>query len=771
MSEKQAKPVVRMSVRAVVETTLHESDLAPAAGAAKRMREGALAHKARQKAGGEQERAYRAEAALSAVYETEALTLRVTGRADALFEREDGLRVVEEIKLGAQDAPLVPAHEAQAAMYAHMLCEQDALERVCLRVLYVDAQGERLAQYEREAGAQALSEAFAALCAPAAAREAEKLTRRRQRDETLAHLAFPFDAYREGQRKFAGNVYYAIRERRRLFAQAPTGIGKTMAALYPALRALGEGKIARVVFLTARTTGRRSAMDALCRLGERGARLLAVEIAAKDKVCPQPTRDCRPEHCPYAQGFYDRLPAALGEAVKRAGESGGLLLGREALSELSRRHVLCPFEFSLEAARLSDVVVGDYNYVYDPFVSIDALLGVSGGAALLVDEAHQLAARVRDALSAEVDGEALAALRREVGRMHGRKSPLYRALSGAIRALAAAVQDPAFGEGKLSEPPEALGEAMDRVLEAASAQLAAGGAQADADAFSLAMAFRFAQVRFDERYALLSGGEGRRAHLTLLCLNAAPEILEQSKRAKGTAYFSATLAPMDAARRMLGSEEGDACLALPSPFDPKQLEARVSPIDIRYAARERTAPQVAEAIARQLRGRAGNALVFFPSYAYLARIAGQIEAMENLPPIALLREKRGMTEEEKAALLAAFGEDGARAALFAVLGGAFAEGIDLPGRRLQNVIVVSTGLPQPDERLRAMQAYYDRQGEDGFDLCMTLPGMVRVIQAAGRLIRTDTDTGSLLLIDSRFARPRERALLAGTLIGDALGIV
>ncbi|MDO5378588.1 MAG: ATP-dependent DNA helicase, partial [Clostridia bacterium] len=472
----------------------------------------------------------------------------------------------------------------------------------------------------------------------------------------------------------------------------------------------------------------------------------------------------------YARGFYDRLPAALLEAVKRAGERGGMILGREALSELARRHALCPFELSLELAKLSDVAVGDYNYVYDPFVSIEALLGVPGGAALLVDEAHQLAPRVRDALSAEIGGEELAGLRREIGRAHGRRIPLYRALTGAIGALEAAAQDPAFGEGRLAEPPAALGEAMELVLETASAQLAAGGVQADADAFSLAASFRLAQARFDERYALLSGGEGRCARLSLLCLNAAPEILEQSKRARGTAYFSATLAPLNAARRMLGSEEGDACLALPSPFRAEQLEARVAPIDIRYAARERTAPQVAEAIARQLGGHAGNALVFFPSYAYLAHIAERIEGMENGPDIALLREKRGMTEEEKAALLAVFGEEDGRAALFAVLGGAFAEGIDLPGRMLQNVIVVSTGLPQPDERIRAMQAYYDRQGEDGFDLCMTLPGMVRVIQAAGRLIRTDTDTGSLLLIDSRFARPRERALLSGTLIGDALGI-
>jgi len=218
---------------------------------------------------------------------------------------------------------------------------------------------------------------------------------------------------------------------------------------------------------------------------------------------------------------------------------------------------------------------------------------------------------------------------------------------------------------------------------------------------------------------------------------------------------------------MLGSEDGDACLFLPSPFDSSQLRARIAPIDIRYQSREKTAPQVAEAIHAHIRENGGNTIVFFPSYAYMSRIGEILLGMEDTPD--LIREARGMTEEEKNAILAAF-DGGERVILLAVLGGAFSEGVDLPGDRLKNVIVVSTGLPQPDEKLKAMQAYYDAMGEDGFYLCMTLPGMIRVIQAAGRLIRTHTDTGTLLLIDSRYRYSAVRALLGGTLAGDALGI-
>ena len=758
------KPCVRLSVRAVVETTLHERDIVPGAGALRRMREGTIAHRARQSGEGARDAQYRAEVALAAVYEGEGLTLRVTGRADGISARADGTPVIEEIKLGAPDAPLEPAHQAQARMYGHMLCAAEGHARAALRVLYVDVQGAPLRAYDEELSAQALREAFDALCAPACAWELEKLARRTQRDAALASLAFPYPDYRAGQRRFAQNVFVAIRERKRLFAQAPTGIGKSVAALYPALVALGQGLTARVVFLTARVTGREAALSAMRALS--AARAMTVEIAAKDKVCPREVRDCRPDVCPCADGFYDRLPGALREAL--AAQDG--LFDRTRIGELAQRHALCPFELSLELAQLADVVVGDYNYVYDPFVALGALVQTPGGACLLVDEAHQLGARVRDAYSGGVSADELRALRREVGQMHGRKSALYRALTRTLRALEAASEDEAFDAGRIGAPPEALCAAVKALQDCAGEQLAMGASAVVADTLRMASAFSLAAERFDARYAALTGGGRKHATLLLQCLDASAEILAASKRARGAVYFSATLAPFDAAKRTLGSEDGDACLLLPSPFDPERLHARIAPIDIRYAARETTAAQVAGEIAGQLRSSAGNAIAFFPSYAYMERISELVLGEADLFDIAFMRERRGLTEEEKRAVLDAFSEGGGRCALFAVLGGAFSEGIDLPGRRLQCVIVVSTGMPQPDAQVRAMQAYYDAQGGNGFDMAMTLPGMVRVIQAAGRLIRTETDEGELLLIDQRFRSARVRGLLRGTLIGDALGI-
>lgn len=757
-------PLVRISVRAVVETTLYESDLCPAAGQTRRMREGTLAHQARQAAAGAQEETWRSEVPLTARYEGPEVVLQVTGRADGIYMGRDGVPVIEEIKLGEAGAALREAHMAQAEMYGHMLSSAEGYPTVRLRVLYAGLSGEPMASYEENLSAEELQERFCALCAPAAMQAALRVRRRAERDESLRDLPFPYPEWREGQRRFSAGIWKAVEERRRIFAQAPTGIGKTMAALWPAMQAVARGKAARAVFLTARVTGRASAMDAARLLAQKGARLLACEIAAKDKVCPQPQRDCRPEVCPLAEGYYDRLPAALAELL-----AGGVY-GREEIAALAWKHRLCPFELSLAAAAEADLTVCDYNYVYDPFVSMDALLRAPGGAVLLVDEAHQLAPRVRDCYSASADALELTEIRRAQGAASGRKHPLYKALTRALRALEQAGGMADFAE-KGFRPPEELDAAMEAVRDAAAQALSEGGGRPAADAFAAGVSWTMARERLDERWAVLTGGQGKRCRIELRLLDAAPEILAASRLARGTAYFSATFSPHQAMRRILGGEEGDISLTLPSPFAPEQLQVSIAPLDVRYAARERTAPQVSRALAEHLTAGRENALVFFPSYAYMERIAPLLLEAAAETDALWLQERRGMTEAEKQEMLAALREDAdPPARLLCVLGGAFSEAVDLPGDRLGCIAVVSAGMPQPDAPGEALRSYYDEQGEDGYFLTMILPGVNRVIQAAGRLIRTPEDRGRLLLVDQRYLRGPVRKLLEGTLIGDALAL-
>ena len=765
LTADEKRPVVRISVRGVVETTLHEHDLNPAAGQAMRMREGVAAHTARQAAAGAADSSWRSEVSLSADYEADGFTLRVTGRADGLMAQADGTPVIEEIKLGGPGEPLQEAHLAQAQMYGHMLARAEGYGRVRLRVLYADAQGTPQAVYEQTYSVETLAGRFGELCMPVAALVGARLQRQDRRDSSLEALAFPYPAWRSGQRAFSAGIWRAIRERGRLFAQAPTGIGKTIGALWPALHALPRGYAARVLFLTARNTGRAAAMDALTRMEAAGAWLTACEIVAKDKACPMDRRDCRPEACPYAEGYYDRLPGAMAEALSPARVTGVLTAGR--LHELAERYRLCPFELSLAAAQEADCVVCDYNYVYDPFVSIDALLHGPGGAVLLVDEAHQLAPRVRDAYSAELDSGAIRTLRRECGLQEGRKSPLYRALTAVLRALEAEQEAAGFSEEGY-RPGDGLCDAAETLTREAAQALSEGAGRPAADAFALGRAWMLAAERLDGRWAVFAGGGAKSAYVRLCLLDVAQETLALSQKAHGTAYFSATFSPQEAMRRILGGTQEDILLQLPSPFDPEQLSVRVAPIDVRYAAREATAGQVASEVVNHLLEGRENAMAFFPSYAYLQRVAPLIE--DGLAGrMAVLQERRGMTEAEKKSMLLALVQ-GANpgTALLCVLGGAFSEAVDLPGDRLGCAVVVTTGMPQPDERIEALRRSYDAQGEDGWFLTMTLPGMIRVIQAAGRLIRTPEDRGRLLLIDSRYTQPRIRALLRGTLIGMVL---
>ncbi|MBQ9009025.1 MAG: hypothetical protein IJ088_06815 [Clostridia bacterium] len=748
------KPVIRISVRNVVEMTLYDPDLQTMASTMERMREGTKAHLARQTSGRQTEEEYRSEVPLSCDYETDDLILHVTGRADALFQDDDG-QVVEELKLGTAESVLNSAHMAQAEMYGHMLLTEDGGNRVRILVRYVDVSGQVQREYGSVQCAEVLRARFEELCAPAARRVWRDLQRARRRNASIKDLPFPFPAYRTGQRMFSAAVYRAIRDRIRLFAQAPTGIGKTMAAIYPAVHALRLEKCQRVLFLTARTTGRQAAIEAARRLHGAGAWLETVEIMAKGKACPYNVQECRPESCPRARGFYDRLIPAMDQMEAQCIWDTG------AIRALADEWTLCPFELSLEMANRADLVICDYNYAYDPAVAIDRLTG--GGVAILVDEAHRLAERVRDDYSIFLRLREVRELRRMVGKSLGRKSAVYRALSGVLEEMQHLAS---IGTTAANPPWGEMGTKMETLL-ATAGEMVAGSAEGIAEALSLAMDWLSVSKRWSERYTFLTEGTGDQFEMGIYLMDAAPEILEVSRHARGVAYFSATLAPLPAAMRILGHMPEDLTLMLPSPFRPEALRVRALPIDVRYRARQVNASRVAKAVETFLQENPGNTMVFFPSYAYLEIVADCFEGREMPGGRLCLREQRGMTDEDRAEMLSCFGGDEEKV-LLCVLGGSFAEGIDLPGDRLKNVAVISTGMPTMDARIRAMQQYYQARGEDGFFYTMTLPGMIRVIQAAGRLIRTETDTGSLLLIDLRYGQRQTRSLLDGTLIGAAL---
>ncbi len=723
------KALVTASVRTIVEYALLSGDLLPGAQL-DRMREGMLGHRARQR---EIPNA-RTEVWVKALVEDEAFALEVGGRIDALYER-DGLTVVEEIKLSppAPPAEVAPVHRAQAVCYGHML----GIDKAILRVLYVRASGAEVAVFEEILTADQLAAEFARLVAPFCSRVSQRLSWCALRDESIRVLPFPYDEFRPGQREMAAQAYYAVKNRKRLFAQAPTGTGKTAAALFPALKALGEGFTGQIFYLTARTTAQQSATSAIERMRKRGLRLRALWLTAKEKICPYAKAEgfrCDVLACPRAKGFFDRLPAALFEM--RSEDHWA----REAVERAADAHTLCPFEFALSLCEEADVVVCDYNYAFDPGVRLKRIFQWTSNVTLLVDEAHNLPDRAREMLSAALDSQALREVRWDIGKRLSRKSPLYRALTALIGWIEA------LPEGADGEKPAALSSLLEDAMDAAMP------ATQDLPLFDLTRALYAAQAaleRFDERYAVLVKRQDKTAKAMLFCLDPAPHLTASTRKLRGCVFLSATLTPLSAWRDAIGGKEADGLLSLPSPFPWENLLVLRQPVSTRYAARDRTAAAVADAILAMVSARSGNYLACFPSYAYLRRVQEEMEARGG--DVTLHVQRSGMKEEDRSAYLEAFSprESGALLGLV-VLGGVFGEGVDLPGERLSGVAVVGVGLPQLCPERELLRAYYGRALGDGFAHAYQYPGMNKVLQAVGRVIRTETDRGVALLIDDRF---------------------
>lgn len=749
------KETLRVSVRALVEFTLHAEDIAPAGPDRERMQEGSRAHRARQGAAQEDQPGYEAEVALSlTVAGGEGFDLEVSGRADGLFEA-DGLLCVEEIKLWGAEEPLqeaVPAHAAQAACYAHMLCVSRGVPAIRMDIVYADIRGSVLQRFTQVQDAKALAARFDELRIPYARWQEALLRWRRTRDEALEAFPFPYSEFRAGQRTFSGNVFVAVRDRKRLLAQAPTGTGKTAATLFPALKALRAGYTKQIFYLTARTTGRALALSTLRHFLQNGARARALELTAKDKVCPLGAlRRCDPEYCEMAKGFYIRLADAVQELLAID------MWDREAVAAVAGRHNICAFELSLSLAEIADVIVCDYNYAFDPVARIQRIFLQRNDMTLLVDEAHNLVDRARDMLSAQADSATLRQLRAQYGKQYGRKTTPYRALTRVLRRLKE-IRGEAAEEGtvRLEAPPEGLAEDMQGLADALGEAMAKGQGAMLTDAFSDALSYVQCADRVDETYAILLERDGKEARVRLLCLDPAPYLNGLTAKVRGVVYFSATLTPLPQMRALLGGEEADGMLALPSPFPPEHMRVVRMPIDTRYAQRQRTAPQVARAIAALVQSRPGNYLALFPSYSYMRLVREHFEALEV--PVQVICQESGMDESARDAFLARF-EPGREVVGFCVMGGVFAEGIDLPGERLLGVAVVGVGLPQLCMERDVLRDYFNERRRDGFALAYRIPGMTKVLQSVGRVIRTHADKGTALLIDARFFDPEYEALL------------
>ena len=717
---------------------------------------------------------YQAELSLTGDYKE----LQVRGRADGYDPIKNQL---EEVKTFRGDLAALPEnhrqlHWAQVKIYGWLLCQKMELAEVRLALVYFDIASHEETLLSELFTANALQQYFEAQCEKFLYWARQELAHRSARDAALQMLAFPHISFRPGQRDLAEAVYRAAASHRCLMAQAPTGIGKTIGTVFPLLKAAPRRKLDKVFFLAAKTSGRKLALDALALIQNSAPALplRVIELVARDKSCEHTDKACHGDSCPLAKGFYDRLPQARSAAL--AAPRASSLLDKEALRNIALAHDVCPYYLSQDLVRWSDVVVGDYNYYFDSSALLHSLtVGNQWRVSVLVDEAHNLVDRARKMYSAELDQADLAAVR--LSASPALKKPLDR----LHRVWSDLQKDPHHGPDETyqrrSEPPDRFLLALQRAIQAITEEMEAHPTRIDAalqrfyfDALHFSRlaesfgAHSLFDITLDDAKGAQAGARARRplSRLARLCIRnvvPAPFLAPRFAAARSVALFSATLSPQNYYADTLGLPVNTAWVDVQSPFVADQLSVQVvRDISTRYQHREHSLLPIANLMARQYLEKPGNYLVFLSSYDYLQKLALLFKA--RYPNIPVWEQTRRMDEAARDEFLARFAFD-KQGIGFAVLGGSFAEGIDLPGDRLIGAFIATLGLAQVNpvnEQIR------QRMGENfgverAYDYTYLYPGVQKVVQAAGRVIRTPSDRGVIYLMDDRFARPEVRVLL------------
>jgi len=759
-----AAPCYRIAVRALCEFTAKQGDLDLRFTPSPSAQEGIAGHAlvAGRRAGG-----YQTEVALSQQYKQ----LLVRGRADGY---DPGRQRIDEVKtyLGALDR--MPdnhrrLHWAQARIYGHLLCRQYGLEQIDVALIYLDIASQKETVLHELHAASALAQFFEQQCERFLAWAEQELAHRRARDAALTALPFAHAEFRSGQRPLAEAVYKANLAGRCLMAQAPTGIGKTIGTLFPVLKACPSQQLDKVFYLAAKSSGRQMALDALTLLGAgaAGLPLRVLELVARDKACEHPELACHGDSCPLARGFYDRLPPARAAAVQAA------TLDKASLRALALQHEVCPYYLSQDLVRWADVVVGDYNYYFDASALLYGLsVQNQWQVSVLVDEAHNLLPRARAMYTAELQlgrltqmrAAAPASLKKPFAALHRQWQALCRNQEVAYQVY------PEIAEKFRYALQQACGAILDYFAQAqagaADAPAAAPEAAEAPDTGEHLQRFYFDALHFlrmDEvfgSHALFDIAKERGE--VVLCIRnviPAPFLTPRFAASRSTVLFSATLSPAQFYADTLGLPDDAARIEVDSPFSHGQLTVRVQrDISTRYRDRDASLLPIVALVAEQYDKVRGNYLAFFSSYDYLQKVLALFR--QHYPEIPVWEQQRHMDEAGQSAFLQRFCADGSGIG-FAVLGGAFAEGIDLPGQRLIGAFIATLGLPQVnpvnEEIMRRMNHLFGQQY--GYDYTYLFPGIQKVVQAAGRVIRTVSDRGVIHLIDDRYARAAVQRLL------------
>ena len=755
---------LHISVRNLVEFIFREGDIDNRTGklaSADAMMEGSRIHRKIQKS---MDASYQAEVSLKTELPAENYVLVVEGRADGIAygtfvpdlptkeECPKELYYIDEIKgvfrnVATMEQP-VYVHKAQAMCYAWIYAKQNHLEQIGVQMTYCNLDTEEIRYFREMFDWETLKAWFDHLIGEYRKWADWQIAWKEGRQESIHRLNFPFP-YRKGQKKLVEDVYRSIMRKKTLFIEAPTGVGKTISTIFPAVKAVGENLADRIFYLTAKTITASVAKDTFALLEEQGYQAKVIQLTAKEKLCMCEEMDCNPVHCPYAKGHYDRVNEAVFTLLQKSN-----LFTREEILAQAEAYQVCPFEMSLDVATWADNIVCDYNYVFDPNVALKRFFqeGVKGDYLFLVDEAHNLVERSRKMYSAEICKEDVLAVKRI---LKNHSAVICRTLDKCNKAMLEMKREcenyrVLESVGTLTFHLMRLASQLDEFLEKPR----------ELPEKQMVMDFYFSLRNFlniydlvDERYVIYSQmTEEGNFIVRLFCVDPSANLQKCIDKSNSTIFFSATLLPINYYKRLLSEKEDNYAIYAQSTFDETQrLLAFGREVSTKYTRRNaKEYEKMAAYIRAVTEGRHGNYMVFFPSYRLMQDVY-DLFAEQTGDEYELMLQHNNMKENEREEFLEAFGQQRNRTLVaFCVMGGIFSEGIDLKHDRLIGTVIVGTGLPQISVEREILKNYYNARGESGFDYAFRYPGMNKVLQAAGRVIRTAEDRGVILLLDERF---------------------
>lgn len=749
--------IIRISVRSLVEFILREGDIDNRVSGSMEKDAMLLGGKIHRKIQSRMGTNYTAEVPLKIQMPCDGFVLQIEGRADGVL-KDDGKVLIDEIKgilrsLEHLEAP-VPVHLAQAKCYAYIYAVQNSLKCIDVQMTYCQMETEEIRRFCQEFEFQELQTWFQDLVTQYEKWAKFEIEWRNVRNDSIRQIEFPFP-YREGQRDLVASVYRTILRKKKLFIQAPTGVGKTMATVFPAVRAMGEGLGEKIFYLTAKTIMRTVAEQAFSLLKEKGLLYKTITLTAKEKICFCEEAECNPDACPYAKGHFDRVNDAVFDLITHSGD-----WSREVLEEQAKKYMVCPFEMSLDVSNWADAVICDYNYVFDPQAHIKRFFSESGKEEylFLIDEAHNLVERGREMYSASLYKEDLLKVRKLV---KAEDPKLAKRLSECNQQFLELKRECEHYQILKSVSHIAL--KLMNVLSKLEDYLEECK---DAEKKKRVLDFYFAVRSFlnihdimDENYVIFSEMmEDGRFQIKLFCVNPAVNLQNYLEQGNSTIFFSATLLPVHYYKKLLSVEKDDYAVYAHSSFPQENKFLFIgTDVSTRYTRRgESTYQRFARYIAVMAEQKKGNYMAFFPSYRFLEEVhTCFLECVDH--EVDSICQVSYMDEEQREEFLEEFEQEREKSLVaFCVMGGIFSEGIDLTDDKLIGAVIAGTGLPQVCTEREILKQYFNAADMDGFDYAYLYPGMNKVLQSAGRVIRTESDRGVILLLDDRFRAMRYR---------------